>query len=143
VIVPGTQIILPAFIVPPAPTRQSRAWLLSHVTIRLTDGIFAVRVFRGPNADALEIDAHPGLLGHWFAVGDYVHSYARALGSLDASAAMNESDLMYLHSGSTLNVGLCSPALRPEGHGEQVEFVAGTPPRLEPLKDYFARFAAR
>lgn len=130
--VPGTRLVLPAIPVARAATRQPDAWLQSYTTIRLTEGIVGVYL---NVASEYEV----GVIGHWFGLCDHVDAWAAQASRMDPELMVGRIGLVWLHAGSVLNVGVCAPAAQ-RGCNEQAEFVAGTPPRLQPLDDYLARF---
>jgi len=82
-----------------------------------------------------------GPAGYWFVIGAFVETWARALSQRVEQNPMNETGLIYLHSGTTLNVGVGTPGF---GHGAgsgRAEFVSGPAPRIETLDMYLARVA--
>ena len=143
--IPGTQTTLPAYIVPPQATRNSSAWLSGYVTIRLTEGIDAVRAHVRPGVHAVPADVHfaenAGPAGYWFGIGAFVQAYAQSLSQRLEQNPMTEIAMIYVHSGTSLNVGIGAPLFGRVGSGGQAEFVSGPSPRMETLDMYLVRSA--
>jgi hypothetical protein len=82
-----------------------------------------------------------GPAGYWFVLGAFVQTWVRSLSQQIERNLLSESGLIYLHSGTSLNVGLGTAAFGQTAGSGQAEFVSGPSPRIETLEMYLAREA--
>jgi hypothetical protein len=85
--------------------------------------------------------AGAGLIGRWFAVGDFIQTYDEYRVTHALPAHFTEVALARLRPGTILNVGRCSPLFGHTGGAEQAEYVSGPPPQLQPLQATWSREA--
>jgi hypothetical protein len=146
--IPGTSTILPGVQTATRPTAGPDAWLGEYLTIELTGPMTAMRVHMNAGEGAAtepHLALAAGPFGRWFAVGDFVQTYDdyRSTHSLptypkgDGRPAtglghFTHYALCRLLPGTIVNVGRCSPLFGGSGGGEQVEYVAGPAPQIQP-----------
>jgi hypothetical protein len=143
-LIPGSVRALPAVSAPHRATSAANAWLGPYQTIQLTAPIRALRVHVGAGAAASTVRllaVGAGLHGRWFAVGDVVQTYDQYRASRALPGHFTDVALATLLAGAILNVGRCSPLFGQPGGGEQIEFVDGPAPIIEPLPVTWSRQA--
>jgi hypothetical protein len=122
--IPGSNVQLPARAEVTQPTRSVQAWRGIYLTVELYRPVEAMRVAAKPL----------GLVGDWFALGDWIQprSRYRELHALPTAFAFQA--LATLRPGTVLNVGLCAPLFRQPGGGLQAEFLDGPLPQIRPIQ---------
>ena len=141
---PGTHTVLPATAVVSLPTRDTRAWLGDHHTIRLYEDLSAVRVHVNAGEGA---SIHPHLAGgagekgRWFAIGDYIQTYDEYVATHALPAHFTHITMCRLLAGTVLNVGRCGPLFGRPGGAEQAEFISGPDPEYQAVDATWSREA--
>src|SRR5215208_7892177 len=104
----GTSTDLPAVLVAKRATSAPNAWLGDYVTVQLTAPVTAIRVHVNATDAAtteLHLAAGAGLVGRWFAVGDYVQTYDEYRTTHSLPAHFTHVALCEFFPGTILNVG--------------------------------------
>jgi len=145
--IPGTNTRIPAFIIPQREASEEDAWLNAFNTVKLYDQLVALRVHVGGGVGAVteanqHLAAGSGLIGRWYAIGDFIKSYDDYISS-SALPMTQYSDgrrssftkiaIATFGIGAVLNVGRAGPLFGHAGKGEQAEHVDGPFPFLREL----------
>jgi hypothetical protein len=137
IIVPGTQIHLPALQLAKQPTHAPNAWRHGqYITVRLYREVLAIRGHVNAGI-AASIHQHlatgAGAFGRWFAIGDFVQTYAAYKDTRALPAHFTHISVCTLLPGSVVNVGTCSALFGHTGGGEQAELLGGPIPTIRTL----------
>lgn len=121
--VPGSSVEIPGKPQETRPTRYPTAWMGMFLTVKLYRPVEAMRVAR----------KRPGLVGDWFALGDWIQTRSRyrALHALPQDFQFQA--VAVLQPGTIVNVGMCGPLFPHPGGGLQAEFLDGPLPILRPI----------
>ena len=144
--IPGTMTDLPAVLIDKRPTSAANAWLGGdYLTAQVISPFQAIRVHvnAGEGAATQEhLATGAGLVGRWFAVGDYVQTYDEyRLTHALPGGHFTHIAICVFSSGTVFNVGRCSPIFNAVGGAEQVEYVSGPVPQLRPIDATWSRLA--
>jgi len=147
IMVPGSDIYLPAALMPNAQSSALNAWgPFGYATVVLTEDMPVLRVHIRAGAAASTSSGlawGAGSWGRWFAIGDGIHTREEYQALHALPGGFSHQDEWILPATTILNVGIAGPLFDHPGGAPQGEWLSGPDPTLAPLVGFWSSKSGR